>query len=511
MHSCVTDFFLFFSILYRRGFTPFMRRKNLLNDGERVEHIYKTDEAALQAFIQRKEAGMNLSQRVWNLTDEYKEDLEAAISVGIEKGQTAQTLSKRIAKYLVGFDALRRDFKQKFGRAARVENCEYRAARLARTEINMAYRTAEQNRWRKLDFVLGYEVKLSHSHGHTYGQHGACEVCEALAGKYPKTFVFEGWHPNCMCYAVPILPSVAEMREYLDNDMPADAFRGEAVTQPPQSFAEFVSQNKENIQLQNPYWYRHNKGYVDEAINDGQYSSIFASTDAHLTPTEIKDITAIQSAMSKFAKENPECFSKGYLGIEAVSSSEYYMSTSLDGKISISFAVDKDGFNAGESLVSAFKKLKTGSPLTRNEEYSIEALWHEVLHNKSNNTTILPPIETTNVGFTRLVAETINQLDARHSYGFLLEYLGGSTRHSKWILENGYGYHDFVNNLRLLLSKAQIDENVFVKQADKILMNDYADIDKHITSLLLKLNKNNNLNVRYAFGMLEIKDYERFL
>ena len=75
-----------------------------------------------------------------------------------------------------------------------------------------------------------------------------------------------------MCYAVPILPSVAEMREYLDNDMPADAFRGEAVTQPPQSFADFVTQNKENIQLQNPYWYRHNKGFVESALNAPELS-----------------------------------------------------------------------------------------------------------------------------------------------------------------------------------------------------------------------------------------------
>jgi len=47
----------------------------------------------------------------------------------------------------------------------------------------MAYRTAEQTRW-----CVGYEIKLSQS----YPWHDACDT---LAGKYPKTFKWTGWHP----------------------------------------------------------------------------------------------------------------------------------------------------------------------------------------------------------------------------------------------------------------------------------------------------------------------------
>jgi hypothetical protein len=54
----------------------------------------------------------------------------------------------------------------------------------------MAYRSADVARWEKLDFVTGYEVKLSNNHPEY-------DICDELAGKYPKTFVFKGWHPNC--------------------------------------------------------------------------------------------------------------------------------------------------------------------------------------------------------------------------------------------------------------------------------------------------------------------------
>ena len=94
-----------------------------------------------------------------------------------------------------------------------------------------------------------------------------------------------------MCYAVPVMPSAAEMREYLDNDMPADTFRGEAFTQPPQSFADFVSQNKENIQLQNPYWYRHNRDFTKGVISN--------SAQANLMAIQSSDIVGYAALSSK--------------------------------------------------------------------------------------------------------------------------------------------------------------------------------------------------------------------
>ena len=138
-----------------------------------------------------------------NLSSDYKSGLEAALSVGIDNGTSAKQLSKKISKYLVDFDNLKADYTERFGKANNILDCEYRAARLARTEINMSYRSAEQERWRELDFVVGYEIKRS-------GRPFPCSVCEGLTGKYPKTFKFTGWHPSCRCYSIAILKTQDE-------------------------------------------------------------------------------------------------------------------------------------------------------------------------------------------------------------------------------------------------------------------------------------------------------------
>lgn len=156
----------------------------------RNERYYRDNSEALQAFQQRKERGMNLSDKLWDQSQAYREELQDVISAAIERGTDAITLSKQVSKYLQDFPSMQRDYKELYGKASKAQNCEYRSIRLARSEINMAYRTAEQTRWRQLDFVVGYEIKMS-------GAHPAHDVCDELAGKYPKDFKWNGWHPNC--------------------------------------------------------------------------------------------------------------------------------------------------------------------------------------------------------------------------------------------------------------------------------------------------------------------------
>lgn len=156
----------------------------------RNERYYRDNSEALQAFQTRKEKGMNLSDKLWDQSQAYREELQDVISAAIERGTDAITLSKQVSKYLQDFPSMQRDYKELYGKASKVQNCEYRSIRLARSEINMAYRTAEQQRWRQLDFVVGYEIKMS-------GAHPAHDVCDELAGKYPKDFKWNGWHPNC--------------------------------------------------------------------------------------------------------------------------------------------------------------------------------------------------------------------------------------------------------------------------------------------------------------------------
>lgn len=181
--------------------------------GKKYRRYYQSNSDVLKAFQQRKEDGLNLSQMLWNQSASYKEEMEYCLSSAIEKGTSAVKLSKKLSKYLVDFPSLKKDYKEKYGKAVTCKDCEYRSIRLARSEINMAYRMAEQERWKQFDFILGYEVKLTQN-----GRH-VPDICDDLAGKYSKYIVFKGWHPNCMCYVIPILKSEEEFwHDYDENE-----------------------------------------------------------------------------------------------------------------------------------------------------------------------------------------------------------------------------------------------------------------------------------------------------
>ena len=221
--------------------------------GGKHKVYYQTNSEPLKAFQSRKDKGLNLSAKLWNQSENYKTEMEFAISSAISKGTSAVTLSKRLSKYLHDFPSLQRDYKSKYGKAVDCHDCEYRSIRLARTEINMSYRMAEQERWKQFDFVLGYEIKLSH-------RHPRYDICDDLKGKYPKDFVWATWHPNCFCYAIPILKTEDEFWS------PSDEVSPNMITAPPASFGEWMDKktNLERIEQGNkrktlPYWLNDNK------------------------------------------------------------------------------------------------------------------------------------------------------------------------------------------------------------------------------------------------------------
>ena len=59
------------------------------------------------------------------------------------------------------------------------------ARRLAVTETNMAYRTADHERWQNQDFVVGIEIHLSGNHtckGRDGKPHRFEDICDQLQG-----------------------------------------------------------------------------------------------------------------------------------------------------------------------------------------------------------------------------------------------------------------------------------------------------------------------------------------
>ena len=154
----------------------FRKNKGKLTQ-EQYHRYYSTNEAARDAFIARKQNGLGLSDRVWRYTDEFKEEMEMGLDLGIRGGLSADQISRDLRQYLQHPDKLFRRVRDEHGilhpskRAAAfnpgrgVYRTSYlNARRLAVTETNTAYRTADHERWQNLDFVVGIEIHLSGNH-----------------------------------------------------------------------------------------------------------------------------------------------------------------------------------------------------------------------------------------------------------------------------------------------------------------------------------------------------------
>lgn len=229
-------------------------------DGERYRIYYQTNSEALQAFHKRKDKGFTISDKLWQQSSLYRQELEEAISCAIHKGTSAITLSKQISKYLLDFPKLQKDYKERFGTASTAKDCEYRSIRLARSEINMAYRQAENLRWQQMDFIVGYEIKLS-------GSHHVHDICDQLKGKYPKSFVWTGWHPNDLCYKVSIRMTDDELDDMLIYKKNVQSVN--EVKDVPGNLKKWIKENSDRISEAKergtlPYFVNDNQSIIDK-------------------------------------------------------------------------------------------------------------------------------------------------------------------------------------------------------------------------------------------------------
>lgn len=273
-----------------------------LTDEQKIRY-FQNNGRALDAFLKRKENGMGLSDRVWNIADGYKNDIETALSVSIGEGKSAHDLAKEVQQYLREPDRLFRRVRDEFGELQLSKNAKnyhpgagvYRssyknAMRLARTEINNAYRTADFTRYQQLDFIVGIEI-------HTSGNHPETDICDTLKGKYPKDFKFTGWHPQCRCYQTTILKTDEEM----DRDEalmrkgkePSDKSVN-AINDVPDNFKGWVEENEEKIETakNKPYFVKDNPQYISDK-------------PVELTPEQRRVIT-LQRAKERHAARTQE-------------------------------------------------------------------------------------------------------------------------------------------------------------------------------------------------------------
>ena len=264
---------------------------------------------AMDAFFARKTEGLDLSQKVWKYTSQYKGELEGTLDLAIGEGIPANRLASQIQQYLQDPDRWYRRFRVKVGEdedgnpiygriwkrrifdqedgiykwinddpkhyhpGQGVYRSSYRnAQRLARSETNIAYRSADFERWQQLDFVVGVEIKLSNNHPEP-------DICDQLKGIYPKDFKWTGWHPNCRCYMVPVLATDQELDDMVDRILSGEepgnlsVESSNEVTEAPESFKKWLEDPKTQERMEKaeakgtlPYFIRDNKDLVNNIL-----------------------------------------------------------------------------------------------------------------------------------------------------------------------------------------------------------------------------------------------------
>lgn len=254
--------------------TGVLREYDAVVDGQKYRILYQTNSDALRAFQQRVDRGMTISDKLWNQSISMKSAMEEAISCAMQKGMSAITLSKRISKYLNDYPKLAANYGKKYGMASRSGDCEYRSIRLAASEINMAYRNAENERWSQMDFIVGYEIRLSSNHNCKGIPRGRFyDICDELAGKYPKDFKWSGWHPLCRCYKIPILKTEEEFWEWNGRNEISTSSVNE-VKDVPDNFKKWIDNNIQRAKSweSTPYFIRDNKDFIREDFKVNVYN-----------------------------------------------------------------------------------------------------------------------------------------------------------------------------------------------------------------------------------------------
>ena len=121
--------------------------------------------------------------------------------------------------------------------------------------INRSYRMSDINRWQSMDFVVGYTIHRSNNPSKD------CDLCSILAGDYPKSFNWSGWHDKCKCYATAILMDDETSKDQEVSDLKA-ALRGterivfkpkNAIEHIPQALIDWFLKNRASLNSTNTF------------------------------------------------------------------------------------------------------------------------------------------------------------------------------------------------------------------------------------------------------------------
>ncbi|WP_139959181.1 hypothetical protein [Flavicella sediminum] len=502
--------------------------------------------AALEAFKTRTAGGFKLSDRVWNLNSQTKSQLESLLSSGVIEGRSAVKMASDLKQYLKEPNRRYRRIRDKetgklilsnpaknYHPGKGVYRSSYKnALRLSRNETNIAYRTADFLRVQQMPFVVGVKVNLSNSHL-------VYDICDELQGKYPKDFKFTGWHPNCLCFTTTIRLPKDKFISYMNTGKIDGRYQ---VTKIPSKAIKFLAGNLDKIKKSKPYFYSDNPKYLGANLKKEAARSTKKAVKLKPKPKAVipKKIEApletntskfiknvkefndksVKNTLFEFAKEFPENFNGGLKKVSFSKSFRGLMHNSRSYNTRTGTYAIEDGNSIGirkgtfrmnskgdtfsplEDFREALTTIKNKGDFTFNQEYALEAMWHELRHSQARGWA-----NVRRKNHQRTVSmEIINQFCARHTYDDFISKLGGKAIHKTKVIEEGYGYSNLLSNFRYTLNKFGIDEQktlAFFK--DRIQTLPYEDIH----DILVKYLKDNNVTdyIRTVHNFNEDPEY----
>lgn len=232
---------------------------------DELPNAYKTkylsnNQDALRRFVERKDNGFTVSDKVWANTEQFRDEMKLGIETALKRGTSATKLASELTQYLNEPDKLFRRVKDASGelglsKAAKdyhpgqgVYRSSYKnAIRLTGTEIGASYETSAQEKRKQQDFIVGVEIRVSPRH--KASDDGGGISCLTLQGKYPKDFDFAWkWHPKCRCMSLNIVKTQDEIWKDIDRigeggepDTPSI----NAVDKIPKSYVDYTKENAE--------------------------------------------------------------------------------------------------------------------------------------------------------------------------------------------------------------------------------------------------------------------------
>ena len=237
----------------------------------------------LEAYIKRG-GPQSLSERVWKLTKQVRSEMRVMLSLGIANGEDAGTIARSIKKFLINpdlqFRRVMKNGKLSPSKAMKLwhpgrgvyRSATKNALRVSRTETNQAFLFADYVRWNSLPMVIGIKISLSPQHP----EYKHTEICEELQGIYPKSFLFVGWHPQCLCHAVPVLMDKDKFRAYLRGE--AEEMKSRQIRKLPANFTKWI---KDHQYTNPPYFIVDNPNLVEQAVREIVVNNVYTETLAN--------------------------------------------------------------------------------------------------------------------------------------------------------------------------------------------------------------------------------------